>query len=62
MKQYFVLTATIFIFMVVACHSAKKTNTMDNQNVQANPNMKANLLDGTWEANYVMNSPSIMVI
>lgn len=55
MKQYLTLVATILI--IIACHSTKKTSNMDNTSVAVNPNMKANLLDGTWEANYIMNTP-----
>ena len=55
MKQYLALVATIV--MIFACHSTKKSTNMDNGTVAVNPNMKANLIDGTWEANYIMNTP-----
>ena len=55
MKQYLALVATIV--MIVACHSTKKSTHMDNGSAAVNPNMKANLIDGTWEANYIMNTP-----
>ena len=55
MKQYGALFLTLVI--IVACHSTKKSTVMNNDPVAVNPNMKANLIDGTWEANYIMNTP-----
>lgn len=55
MKQFLALVATIL--MIVACHSTKKSTNMDKGSESVNPNMKANLIDGTWEANYIMNTP-----
>lgn len=45
----------LFVFISVAvfsaCDSSKKTTQ------STTPGMKANLIDGTWEANYIMNTP-----
>jgi heat shock protein HslJ len=46
----------IFLVLIVsgvfyACDSSKKTTQ------STTPGMKANLIDGTWEANYIMNTP-----
>lgn len=30
---------------------------MENTNVAVDNNMRANLIDGTWEANFIMNTP-----
>lgn len=40
------------VFLIIAsCSSTKATNNSTSSN------MKANLIDGTWEANYIMNTP-----
>lgn len=42
----------IVILGLTACHTSKDTSQNSNTT-----NMKANLIDGTWEANYIMNTP-----
>lgn len=39
---------------VVSCKTTKTNTTVTNTEKST---MKANLIDGTWEANYIMNSP-----
>lgn len=43
---------TMFLFALAGCDNSKKAT--DNTSTS---NMKANLIDGTWEANYIMNTP-----
>lgn len=42
----------LFFFTMVGCDNSKKAT--DNTSTS---NMKANLIDGNWEANYIMNTP-----
>lgn len=43
------LLATVFM----ACNSSKKLNPVETQK----PDMKAYLIDGNWESNFIMNTP-----
>lgn len=42
----------LVLITITACNNSK--NTTDNLKIS---NMKANLIDGSWEANYIMNAP-----
>lgn len=42
----------MFLITIIACTNSKKTT--DNSTISS---MKANLIDGSWEANYIMNTP-----
>lgn len=44
----------MLLLATIACNTAKKTTI---QNPADMTNLKGNLLDGTWEANYIMNTP-----
>jgi heat shock protein HslJ len=50
-KSILVIMAMV-LFAVNACDNSKKAT-----NNTSTSNMKANLIDGTWEANYIMNTP-----
>ena len=43
-----------FALVSVSCNTAKTTSTTTNTE---NTTMKAYLIDGSWEANYIMNTP-----
>jgi heat shock protein HslJ len=44
------------VFLACGCNSSKKA-AMDQNKVPVDNNMRANLLDGAWEANYIMSTP-----
>jgi heat shock protein HslJ len=48
-----ILQASIAALIFTACSTNKSATTTAKQDT----NMKANLIDGTWEANYIMNTP-----
>lgn len=50
MKKLIILVLLTAAVMY-SCDSSKKTTQ------STTPGMKANLIDGTWEANYIMNTP-----
>lgn len=54
-KRYFASILFLVVF-VIAC-STTKSKTNNAVTPQKSENMKANPIDGTWEANYIMNSP-----
>ena len=45
----------LFVFILTAVFSACDSSKKSTQSTT--PGMKANLIDGTWEANYIMNTP-----
>ncbi|MGL6269524.1 MAG: META domain-containing protein [Chitinophagaceae bacterium] len=47
-----VVILTMFLSALVACNNSKKATNNTNTS-----NMKENLIEGTWEANYIMNTP-----
>lgn len=49
--KYSISLVLAVIFFSASC---KSTKTTSDANVN---NMKANLIDGTWEVNYIMNTP-----
>jgi heat shock protein HslJ len=57
MKKLELSLILILIFFYIACTtSASKINNTANKS----ENMKANPIDGTWETDYIMNSPKAL--
>ncbi|MGL3000037.1 META domain-containing protein [Flavobacterium sp. RSSB_23] len=54
-KRYFV-SILFLVLIATACNTAK-SKTGKATTAEKSENMKVNSIDGTWEANYVMNSP-----
>lgn len=54
-KRYFASILFLVVF-AIAC-STTKSKTNNAVTPQKSENMKAYSIDGTWEANYIMNSP-----
>jgi heat shock protein HslJ len=54
-KRYFV-SILFLVLIATACNSAKST-TDSTSTAEKSEKMKTNPIDGTWEANYIMNSP-----
>ena len=51
-------SAIFWILVVItACDLPKKSTQANIDPSAVNASMKANLIDGTWEANYIMNTP-----
>ncbi|VXB16420.1 conserved hypothetical protein [Flavobacterium sp. 9R] len=50
--------ATIILssILITSCYTSK-TTTMDITDKKKANTLKGNLIDGTWEANYIMNTP-----
>jgi len=48
-----ILQVSIVAILFTACNTNKSATTI----AKPDTNMKANLIDGTWEANYIMNTP-----
>ena len=48
-----ILQISIAAIIFTSCN----TNKADTTAAKQDTNMKANLIDGTWEANYIMNTP-----
>ncbi|MEK8180815.1 META domain-containing protein [Flavobacterium buctense] len=52
MKKYLFLTLLFSVIVFTSCHTNKTAVTNATTNT-----MKANLIDGTWEVNYILNTP-----
>lgn len=55
MKHFLILL--IVVLGIASCKTTQKSKSMENTTVAVDNSMKANLIDGNWEANYMANTP-----
>jgi heat shock protein HslJ len=55
MKKSIFVSILFLVLFATACNTAKSKT--DSATANKSENMNSNSIDGTWEANYIMNSP-----